>query len=119
MRPVRPGPSIVTTPTDPPCVVIDIYGWPIACDAADPCLTGHGTTLYAITACTAGNPPIAEWCVDYPGHPACTPVVEVGPPPTLPPERELPSTGSPAVALAVAALFLAVSGMWAAHRGRR
>jgi hypothetical protein len=88
------------------CTTADIYGW-VGCTGADPCLTGHGTTLYALTECGAGNPPIAEWCYTRADHPACVNVVAV-PPPTAPPS--LPPTGATA-SIAALALLIAVAGV--------
>lgn len=89
-----------------PCTFIDIYGWPVLCGTADPCMTGYGTTLYRVAECGGGNPPIAEWCADYVGHPACSPIVEVGTPPTLP--TTLPATGVAGGVLGLGVYFLLV-----------
>ena len=112
---IRRDGTATTTPgvvsENPPCFALDLYGYPVKCNAPDPCLTHFGQTLYSVTPCTAANPPVAQWCIDWleePTHPACfIPVVEVGSPPTLP--AELPSTGAaPAGSLILASIVLAV-----------
>ena len=74
-------------PTPAPCYVLDLYGYPVACDTPDPC-TLAATTLYRVQDCGPDNPPLADWCRTYPEHPVC-PVVAVGEPPV----PGLPATG--------------------------
>jgi hypothetical protein len=98
--------AATTEPSTGECTLIDLYGYPV-CNAADPC-TQAGTTLYTVTPCTAGNPPIAEWCYARPDHPACVGIVVV-PPETAPPY--LPPTGATLTGLTGLGLLAAAAGM--------
>lgn len=118
-RDPRVDPPVSPTPTvpgevseNPPCFLLDPYGWEVACDTPDPCLTDLGQTLYSIQPCGANNPPIDEWCATRPGHPACLIVVEVGEPP-IPPA--LPATGTGfGGSMILAAIVVAVGGVLSA-----
>jgi len=70
---------------NPPCIMLDVYNFPVRCDVQDPCMIDFNQTLYYLSECDASDYSLGAFCAEYPQHPVC-PVVAVGEPP-------LPSTG--------------------------
>ena len=95
-------------PTHSSC--IDIYWEPVDCDTNfEPCL--NGSLLYSGNPCEADSPTVADFCIVNPSHWVCATQVEVGTPPTLPPDTSLPATGFSAVLpLALGLVLVALGG---------
>jgi LPXTG-motif cell wall-anchored protein len=104
------------------CLEVDIYGHPTLC-AVDPCGLDGLHTLYTLTPCGQGNPPLDVWCTLIPaGHPVCTDI----PAPTttavmVPPDRpsSLPDTGAMVDGSLWLAIVLLVAGFGAMVGSKR
>ncbi len=78
------------------CMVVDLYGYPVACDTPDPCR--DGLTLWRVLACDGDTMDV--FCGQYPDHPVCL----AAPASTPHAPAPLPSTGAEGVLLLVAAV---------------
>ena len=107
---------MTTEPTPPigtECVIVDLYGYPIPCDQwppVNPCI--DGITLYSVSTCTPDNPPLDEWCLQWPDHPVCLRNVTTTEPP-------LAVTGSETGELLIVSPILLAVGLLALFVGGR